>query len=51
MKIGILRLGHIDPELTERLRESFNLIFAGFESEIIAEEMDVSEETIGTLWV
>ena len=46
MKIGILRLGHIDPELTERLRENLKLIFAGFESEIIAEEMDVPEEAL-----
>lgn len=44
MKIGILRLGQIDPELAERLRESLNPIFAGFEPEIVPEEMRVPEE-------
>lgn len=44
MKIGILRLGQIDLELAERLRESLNSIFAGFEPEIIVEEMRVPEE-------
>lgn len=44
MKIGILRLGQIDLELAERLRESLNSIFTGFEPEIIAEEIRVPEE-------
>lgn len=44
MRIGILRLGQIDPELAERLRESLNSIFAAFEPQIITEEISVPEK-------
>jgi archaemetzincin len=44
MKIGILRVGKIDAEVTERVRERLGSDFADSETELIAEELQLPEK-------
>jgi archaemetzincin len=43
MKIGILRVGKVDAEVTERVQERLGSDFPDFETELIAEELNLPE--------
>jgi archaemetzincin len=44
MKIGILRIGKVDVDVVERVRESLCSDFEGFEIEVITEEVTLPKE-------
>ena len=44
MKIGILRVGKVDAEVTERVRERLCSDLLDFETELISEEMNLPEK-------
>ncbi len=44
MKIGILRVGKVDAEVPERVRERLGSDFADFETELINEELQLPEK-------
>jgi archaemetzincin len=44
MKIGVLRIGQVDRETAERIRESLGSDFENFEAEVIAEEVQLPEK-------
>jgi archaemetzincin len=44
MKIGILRVGKVDSEVAERVREHLGSDFADFETELITDELQLPEE-------
>ena len=44
MKIGVLRIGKVDDEVAERVRERLGSDFADFKAELIADELELSEQ-------
>jgi len=45
MKIGVLRIGKVDDEVAERVRERLGSDFADFKAELIADELELPKET------
>jgi archaemetzincin len=49
MKIGILRIGHVDSRVIERVRENLNMTFPETESKLIHKTLRVPQESFDPL--